>query len=77
MDLSQQALQTNAFSKFLIIFQIIGWKPENIQTNSEAWILTKVQCIIYQLIWFDKLYKLMESFFKFQNHFLNKLQFFK
>ena len=37
----------------------------------------KVQCVVYQWIRLDKLYKLMEAFFKFGNHFLNQLQFFK
>ena len=39
-------------------------KSKNIETNSEAWVLIKVQCVIYQWIRLDKLYKLMESFFK-------------
>ena len=36
---------------------------KNIQTNSKAWISVKVQCVVYQLIRLDKLYKLMESLF--------------
>ena len=51
------------FFKFQINFQIIGRKPKNIQMNSEAWILIRVQCVIYQWIRLDKLYKLMETFF--------------
>ena len=39
-------------------------KLKNIEMNSEAWVLIKVQCVIYQWIRLDKLYKLMESFFK-------------
>ena len=38
-------------------------KSKNIETNSEAWVLIKVQCVIYQWIRLDKLYKLMERFF--------------
>ena len=34
-----------------------------IEMKSEAWILIKVQCFIYQWIRLDKLYKLMEGFF--------------
>ena len=37
---------------------------KNIQANIEAWLLIKVQCVIYQWIRLDKLYKLMESFFQ-------------
>ena len=36
---------------------------KNIQTKSEAWILIKIQCVIYQLIRLDKLYKQREIFF--------------
>ena len=47
---------SNSFSNY--------WpKPENIQMNSDAWILITLQCVIYQWIWLDKLYKLMECFF--------------
>ena len=59
MDLSQQALQiSNSFSNY--------WpkNEKNSQTNSEAWILIKVQYVIYQWIRLDKLYKLMEAFFE-------------
>ena len=64
MDSSQQALQTTVMEIFFkFIFGIIGEQPKNIQTNSEAWILVKVQYVIYQWIRLDKLYKLMESFF--------------
>ena len=65
MDLSQRALQTNGifFYKFQIRYQIIVWTLKNIQTNSEALILIKVQCVVYQWIRLDKLYKLMEDFF--------------
>ena len=66
LDLSRQALQTNGkfFFRFRIIFRINGRKPKNIQMNSEVWILIKLQCVIYQWIWLDKLYKLLKSFFQ-------------
>ena len=51
------------FFKLQIRFRIDGRKPNIIQTNSEAWILLKVQCVLYQLIGFDTLYKLIGSFF--------------
>ena len=41
---------------FQIHFRIIDRKLENIQMNSMAWILTKVQCVAYQWICLDKLY---------------------
>ena len=49
-----------------------GRKPENIQwIASEAWILIKLQCVIYQWIRLDKLYKQMKSFSKIRILFLN------
>ena len=36
---------------------------KNIQNKSKAWILIKLQCVIYQWICLYELYKLMESFF--------------
>ena len=60
-----------SFFQILNSFQNFGQKPKNIQTIREAWISIKVQCIIYQWIWLDKLYELMKSFFKFQDYFLN------
>ena len=71
MDLSQRILQTNVklFSNFELIFNFwqktenFDRKLKNIQTNSEAWILIKVQCVIYQWIRLEKPYKVMESFF--------------
>ena len=36
---------------------------KNIQINSEAFILIKLQFVLNQWIRLDKLYKLMESFF--------------
>ena len=64
MDSSQRALQTNGK---LISNSFLNYrrKPENIQTNSEARILLKFHCVIYQWIRLDKLYKLMQSFLKF------------
>ena len=66
MDSSQRTLQTNGklFLQFRISYRIFDWKPNIFETNSEAWILIKVQCVIYQWIRLDKLYKLMESFFQ-------------
>ena len=49
--------------KVFFKFRIIGWKPNNNQTNSNAWILIKMQCVIYQWICLDKLYKLIGSLF--------------
>ena len=81
MDQSQRALLTNRklfICKFLIRFRFFGRKPNNIQRNSEALILIKVQCvIIYQWIRLDKLYKLIERYFSnFGIIFTNRLQFF-
>ena len=56
-------LVSNLFSSY--------WPKNRInQTNSEAWVLMKVRCVIYQWIRLDKLYMLkfffqiLESFFK-------------
>ena len=49
---------------FQISFRIIGRKPKTIQTNSESWILIKVEYVIHQCIRLDKLYTLIESFFQ-------------
>ena len=46
-----------SFFQILNSFQNFGQKSKNIQTIREAWILIKVQCIIYQWIWLDKLYE--------------------
>ena len=61
MDSYRQALQTNEklFPNFKFIFQYI-------ETNSEARILIKVQCVIYQWIPCDNLYKLIEFFPNFE-----------
>ena len=63
--------QWEACFKFQIHVRVISRKPKNITRNSEAWILIKVQCVIYQWIQLDKLYKLMESFFQISISFLN------
>ena len=74
MDLSQRVLQINEkiFSNFEFVFKLaIDQNRKNIQTNSEAWMLIKVQCVIYQWIRLDKLYKPMGSFLQILNSFLN------
>ena len=73
MDLSQRALQTNGklFSKFQILFWSFGQKPKNIEKNSKAWILIKLQCALYQLFRPNKLYKHTISFFFKFNSFRN------
>ena len=46
------------------------WRNQkNIQTNSKAWILIKLQCVIYQWTRHNELYKLMEEFIKISNSF--------
>ena len=80
MDSSQQALQINEklFYKFQICFRNVDRKPKNIQKNSsEAWILIKVKCDIYQWIWLDKLYKLWSFFSNFGIIFRISCNFFK
>ena len=66
MDSSQWALQTNG--KFFFKFQIRNFfrKPKNVQKNSVAWILIKLQCVTYQWICLNELYKIIESFFQIQ-----------
>ena len=59
------------FFKFKIISSNFDWKPKNIQKNSEAWILIKVQCVTYQWIRLNELYKQMESFFQISISFQN------
>ena len=59
-----------SFFKIRICLLIIGWKPENIQTNSEPWILIKVQCVSYISMYLTcKLYKLVESIFQISESF--------
>ena len=66
MNSSQQALQTNGkfFLKFRIRFRIFGRNPKFFQKNSEAWILIKLQYVIYQWIRLNELYKQMKSLFR-------------
>ena len=45
--------------------------PKNIQKNNKAWILIKFQCVIYQLIFLNELYKLMKSLFQLEISFRN------
>ena len=59
MDLSRRALQTNGklVFKFRIRFSNYWPKTEKyFRMNIEAWILMKVQCVIYRWIRLDKLY---------------------
>ena len=65
MDSSRQALQTNEkfFSNFQFCFEILT-ENRKIYIQVEAWILTKLQCLIYQWIRLDKFYELMESYFQ-------------
>ena len=77
MDSSRRALQTNErlFVNFIFVSKFwqktenFGLKPKNIQKNSESWILIKLQCVIYQWICLNKLYKLMEKLFKISDFF--------
>ena len=64
MDSSQQALQTNGklFSNFELVFEFFSRKPKFFQKNREAWIMIKLQCVVFQWIRLNELYKLMESF---------------
>ena len=36
---------------------------KNIQKSTEAWILIKLQCVTYQWIHLNEIYKLMENYF--------------
>ena len=58
-------------SLFRISFRIFGRKQIFFKgiAGQEYW--SKLQCIIYQWIRLEKVYKQMESFFKFQIHFQN------
>ena len=57
------------FFKFRIHFQLSGRKPKIFQMKAEAWILIKLQCIIYQWIRLNELYKLMKRFLQISNYF--------
>ena len=66
MNSSQRALQTNRkfFSNFEFNRKFLP-KNKNIQKNSKAWILIKLQWVIYtKWICLNKVYKLMERFFQ-------------
>ena len=70
VDWFQQALQTNGklFSNFEFV---LNYRPKTIKyLNEKRGVnidqIFKLQCVIYQWIWLDKLYKLMEFFFFFQ-----------
>ena len=65
IDSLERALQNNEIFFFKFVFKILV-ESLNIYTNSEAWILIKVQHVIYQWIRLDKLCKQMESFLKFR-----------
>ena len=45
------------------LFLIFGWIQKLFQKKSEAWILIKLQCVIYQWICLNELFKIMETFF--------------
>ena len=51
------------FLKYRICFWIFDRKPNFFQTNREAWLWIKVQCVVYQWISLNKLYKLIEGSF--------------
>ena len=55
------------FFKFRIRFRFFGRKSNYFQKNWEAWILIKLQCVIYQWIRLNELYKLM-NFFQISNY---------
>ena len=63
MGSSQQALQTNRFFFFKFIFELLVKNQRIVKQIVRREYLSKVQCIAYQLIYLDELYKLMESFF--------------
>ena len=82
MDLSQGVLQLKKSFFFQISFRNFWTITENfeqrakilnrnskmcIQKNSEAWTLIKLQCVVYQWICLNELYKLMKSFFEISN----------
>ena len=66
MDSFQRVLQTNWKFFFLIsnwFLEILVQNLKNIQKNRNSWILIKMQCVKYQWIRLDKLYKQMKSLF--------------
>ena len=70
MDSPRQALQSigklfSIFQKFKFVFDLLAKNRKKYSSKySEALILIKVQCVIYQWIRLDKLYKLMIFFFQ-------------
>ena len=72
MDSSRQALQTNGKFFFQISFRYFGRKPKNIQTNSEARILIKLQCVFFLSMDLSRQVLLNDGkFFQNSNSFLN------
>ena len=64
-NVEHQWIRLNKLYKLMEkLFRINGRKPKNIQTNSEAWILIKLQCVICHWILLNERYKQMESFFR-------------
>ena len=55
-----------AVFKLRVRFWIFGRKMKSFLKNSEAWILIKLHCVIYQWIRFNEIYKLMKSFSNFE-----------
>ena len=55
---------SNSFSNY------VDRRRKNIQMNREAWILMKVQCVVYLYQWIrlNKLHKLMDFFFQISNY---------
>ena len=68
---AQRALQTNGklFFKFQIRFLNFWPKTENFSKEFRIVNIDQVQCVIYQLIRLNELYKLMESFFQISESF--------
>ena len=77
MDSFQRALKNNEiffsnyFSKFVPKTENFGRKLKNIQMNSEASILIKLQCVIYINGSSQRALQTNEFFFKFQISFRN------
>ena len=72
MNLSRRALQTNVklFSNFKFLLDLaIGQKTK--KYSKQIATIYQVQCVIYQWIHLDKLYKLVESFSQVSCSFLN------
>ena len=60
----------NLFSNFEFVFELLAENRKIFKriTRREYW--SKCNVFVYQYIWLDKLYKLMDFFFKFWNHVL-------